>query len=623
MVTTKVVLFVWCSGQPSINSATLTRMTGTDLLEKLLVLRGITTVEDRKAFLHPQYDKLYDPMFMHDMEKSVTRIFSAIQNNEKICIYSDYDADGIPGGVIMHDFFKKIGYEHFTNYIPHRHDEGYGLHVAALQQLANDGVRLVITVDVGITAVDEVAQGNEFGLDIIITDHHEPLETLPPAYAIVNPKLGNYPDPMLCGAGVVFKLVQALLLCGRGYVATDSADVLACRTRSDAEIQKMQNADARTGFGFTHSALPVATIASIEQIPEGWEKWLLDMAGMATLSDMVPLQNENRIIAYFGMKVLQKTQRPGLKALFEKSGINLDYLIEEDITFSITPKLNAAGRMAHPMDAFRALATTDRRDAIIAAEHLSGLNDERKKIVARIMRDVHKRVAMRKTDGGLKNILVMGDPSWPAGILGLIASKIIEEYSVTTFVWGAEGDVIKGSARGIGDVPIVQLMQSCSQLLVQFGGHDDAGGFSATREHIHFLEAAFCEQYEKYKKQKPVEDQEKNNYDLELELSDVTMHNYHALRQMAPFGVGNPKPVFAFKNVVVDSVRQFGKTTEHLEVILVNKQTKIKAISWFATADSFTEKIEAGKSITLLGEFDFSVFRGKSELRLKIVDVIQ
>ncbi len=612
-------------------------MTGTDLLERLLVLRGITTTDAREAFLHPKYDQLYDPMLMHDMEKSVMRIFSAIEHGEKICIYSDYDADGIPGGVILHDFFKKIGYEHFINYIPHRHDEGYGLHVAALQQLANDGVRLVITVDVGITAVDEVARGNEFGLDIIITDHHEPLETLPPAYAIVNPKLlvqrnesevgVSYPDSMLCGAGVAFKLVQALLLCGRGHAATDSANVLACRTRSEAEIQKVQNADARTGFGFTHSALPVAATASIGQIPEGWEKWRLDMAGMATLSDMVPLQNENRIIAYFGMKVLQKTQRPGLKALFEKSGINLDYLVEEDITFSITPKLNAAGRMAHPMDAFRALATTDRRDAIIAAEHLSGLNDERKKIVARIMRDVHKRVAARKTDGGLQNILVIGDPSWPAGILGLIASKIIEEYSVTTFVWGAEGDVIKGSARGIGDVPIVQLMQSVSHLLVGFGGHDDAGGFSATREHIHFLEAAFCEQYEKHKKQKPTEGQEKNNYDLELELSDVTMQNYHALRQMAPFGVGNPKPIFAFKNVTVDSVRQFGKTTEHLEVLVSTPsyigrgKGVVKAISWFATADSFTEKIEAGKSITLLGEFDFSVFRGKSELRLKIVDI--
>lgn len=601
-------------------------MTGTDLLERLLVLRGITTTADREAFLHPKYDQLYDPMLMYDMEKSVARIFSAIENNEKICIYSDYDADGIPGGVILHDFFKKIGYEHFTNYIPHRHDEGYGLHVAALQQLANDGVRLVITVDVGITAVDEVAQGNEFGLDIIITDHHEPLETLPPAYAIVNPKLGNYPDPMLCGAGVAFKLVQALLFQFRavGNNAPRLPAELARKQESrETGNGSLEHASASDIAQSASSALSVATIASIEQIPLGWEKWLLDMAGMATLSDMVPLQNENRIIAYFGMKVLQKTQRPGLKALFEKSGINLDYLVEEDITFSITPKLNAAGRMAHPMDAFRALATIDRRDAIIAAEHLSGLNDERKKIVARIMRDVHKRVAARKTDRGLKNILVIGDPSWPAGILGLIASKIIEEYSVTTFVWGAEGDVIKGSARGIGDVPIVQLMQSVSHLLVGFGGHDDAGGFSATREHIHFLEAAFCEQYEKHKKQKPTEDQEKNNYDLELDLSDVTMHNYHALRQMAPFGVGNPKPVFAFKNVVVDSVRQFGKTTEHLEVILVNKQTKIKAISWFATPDSFTEKIEAGKSITLLGEFDFSVFRGKSELRLKIVDVIK
>ncbi len=594
-------------------------MTSEELLTTMLAKRGITSDTDRENFLHPKYESLFDPYLMHDMEKSVKRIYTAMQNNEKICIYSDYDADGIPGAVILHDFFEKAGYKNFCNYIPHRHHEGYGVHCDALTLLAKDGAKLVITVDVGIAAVDEIEYGNTLGLDIIITDHHEPLEVLPNAFAIVNPKLGLYPDRMLCGAGVAFKLVQALLARARE------------EELSSSNLREEKVASQRK-----------ASVA----IPDGWEKWLLDMAGIATLSDMVPLLNENRIIAYYGMKVLQKTQRPGLVSLFEKSGINLRHLTETDIVFSITPRLNAASRMAHPDDAFKLLATKNSKEGMVAAEHLSKLNDDRKKIVATIMRDVHKKIALRKQENALPSILVIGDPAWPAGILGLVASKIIEEYQLTTFVWGSEGESIKGSCRGVGDIGVVKLMQGVSHLFTQFGGHEDAGGFTATRETIHFLEDEFNKVYRGIKHEVSRQVMEVA-YDLELTLEDVTMENYRALRQMAPFGVGNPKPVFAFKNVIVQSVKQFGKTKEHLEVIVqegtrareeelsssnlreekVASQRKasvpVRAICWYAKPDSFTELIEDGKTITLLAEFDHSVFRGKEELRLMIVDVIE
>jgi len=551
-------------------------MTPDGLLEKLLTLRGYDTPQLRENFLHPNYSDMHDPFLLHDMEKSVARIFLAIKHNEKICVYSDYDADGIPGAVILHDFFKKINYENFCNYIPHRHDEGYGVHKGALETIAREGAKLIITVDVGITAVSEIEFGNSLGLEIIVTDHHEPLETLPNAFAIVNPKLGDYPDRMICGSGVAFKLVQAMIKKGA-------------------------------------------------EIPDGWEKWLLDMVGLATLSDMVPLVNENRTIAYFGMKVLQKNQRPGLRALFEKSGIDLNHLTETDIVFSITPKLNAASRMAHPDDAFKTLAAKNARDATIAAEHLANLNDERKKIVARIMKDVHKKVVARKLAGDLKQILVIGDPSWPAGILGIIASKILDEYNLTTFVWGSEGETIKGSCRGVGDVSVVKLMESIAHVFVQFGGHEDAGGFSMTRETIHFLEEELCNVYPLALRALPLKGGDtvpSENYDLELNISDVTLENYQALRKMAPFGMGNPTPIFAFKNIIIESVRQFGKTSEHLEVVVRSGNDLVKTISWYATPESFSEKIEQGKTMTLLGEFDFSVFRGKSELRLKIVDFL-
>ncbi len=568
-------------------------MTPEVLLEKLLTLRGYGDPVLRDQFLNPKYDAMHDPFLMDDMERAVNRIFSAMEKNEKICIYSDYDADGIPGAVILHDFFKKVGYVNFSNYIPHRHTEGYGVHQAALKQLADEGAKLVVTVDVGITAVTEVEYGNSLGLEIIVTDHHEPLEVLPAAFAIVNPKLGEYPDRMLCGSGTAFKLVQGLIL------------------RAPSALSRLQNsATPQTGFGFE-------SIGRCAEAMPGWEKWLLDMAGLATLSDMVPLVNENRIIAYLGMKVLQKTKRPGLVALFQKAGINLSYLIEDDVVFSITPRLNAASRMAHPDDAFKTLSTTNPREAAVAAEHLSSLNDERKKIVARIMKDVHRKVSARKSSDDLKKILVIGDPSWPAGILGLIAGKVVEEYQVTTFVWGSEGEVIKGSCRGVGDISIVTLMQSVSHLLVQFGGHEDAGGFTATRETIHFLEEEFCKKYDETKHE--ISKQVMTiPHDMDLDLSDVTINHYRALRQMAPFGMGNPKPVFAFRNVKVESVRQFGKTTEHLEVGLGT----LRAISWYASPTSFTHPIVAGENITLLAEFDHSVFRGKHELRLRIVDVL-
>ena len=571
-------------------------MTPEVLLEKMLTLRGFFEPALRDEFLNPRYDHMYDPYLMHDMDKAVERIMTAIEKSEMICIYSDYDADGIPGAVILHDFFKKINYEYFWNYIPHRHTEGYGLHLDALQKIKDRGTQLLITVDLGITAVNEVLFARELGMDVIITDHHEPLEIIPDALAIVNPKLGSYPDRMLCGAGVAFKLIQALLKAPKKK-PFDAAE--AC-------LSEASSAGKEKGF-FEGAVNP------------GWEKWLLDMAGIATLSDMVPLVNENRIFAYYGMKVLQKTPRPGLVALFQKSGINLYHLTETDIVFSITPKLNAASRMAHPDDAFKLLASQNSVEGLVAAEHLTALNDQRKKIVATIMRDVHKKLIARKQTQDLPEILVIGDPTWPAGILGLVASKVVEEYNLTTFVWGSEGDAIKGSCRGVGDVSVVKLMQGIAHLLVQFGGHEEAGGFTTTREQIHFLEEAFNTIYKETKHEVSKQVHE-IVFDSELELTDVTMAHYRALRQMAPFGMGNPKPVFAFKNITIEQVNQFGKTKEHLELVL---SSRVRAISWYARPDSFTAPIEAGKTMTILAEFDHSVFRGKEELRLMIVDVLE
>lgn len=552
-------------------------MQKTELQELLLKNRGITE-DEWDNFLNPNYEiGLNDPFLFRDMEKVVTRVLSAVENNEKIVVYSDYDADGVPGGVILHDFFKKIGYTNFENYIPHRHDEGYGLHLEAVEEFITLGVKLIITVDLGTTAVAETLRAKEGGIDIIITDHHLGQSELPEAYAILNPHLPGetYPFKELCGSGVAFKLVQAL--CAR-----------------------------------------------LEAIPLGWEKWLLDMVAIATLSDMVPLIGENRVLASYGLQVLRKSRRPGVQELFRKMKIDMTHLVEEDITFMLAPRLNAASRMDSPQAAFDVLSETDAVRARTLADHLTKINDSRKTLVATIMRDVHAKLEGRT----IKEVIVIGHSSWRPGVLGLIASKIVETYKRPAFVWGAgeeegtEVKVFKGSCRTYGGINVVELMTHATHSFASFGGHAEAGGFVVPHETVHFLEEHLVDAYNKVDRTTIVEAQTTYTVDTELPLGDVSIKTYTSLVPLTPFGLANAKPVFLFKDVLVQEVRQFGKTKEHLEIIVSDGKKIVKAISFFTTVETFSRPIQAGKPIDLVATFDMSYFMGRPELRLRIVDIL-
>lgn len=546
-----------------------------ELLDLLLKNRGITE-GNRDMFLNPSYkDGLHDPYLLKDMEKSVVRIFEAIEAKEKIVIYSDYDCDGIPAAVIMHDFFTKIGFENFSIYIPDRHDEGYGLHAEAITEFINSEVKLLITFDLGITAVDEVANAQAGGIDVIITDHHLPQAVVPRAFAIINPKQDGceYPDKMLCGAGLAFKLVCALI-------------------NKYGEYWK---------------------------ISDGWEKWSLDMAGLATLADQVPLIGENRVLAYYGLKVLQKSRRPGLVELFRKAGVKMENLNEEDITFTLAPRLNAASRMGSPMRAFEVLATTDVVEAKTIADHLAKINDERKQTVAHIMKDVKKALKIREE----KSLIVIGNPSWRVGILGLVASKITEEYKRPAFVWGSEGsDTIRGSCRGWGSVNLVEIMTKLPEnSLMAFGGHAGAGGFSVSHEEVHFLEERLLAVFDgiKDEKESPVDVQ----IDASITLDNVTAQNYAVIEKLAPYGMANPKPVFKFADVAVSSIKEFGKEKNHLEILFSNSRGwPVKAIAFFKDRESFGRSLTAGERVDLTATFEKSTFGGRTELRLRIVDII-
>ena len=546
------------------------------IVQTLLFNRGIVSSDDAEVFLNPDYDRdINDPFLIFGMDKAVERILQAVENKEKIIIYGDYDCDGIPGSVVMHDFFKKIEYKNFENYIPHRHKEGYGLNTGAIEKFNADGVSLIITVDCGITDIKEVELANSFDMDVIITDHHLPQEALPPAYVILNSKQEDdcYPDDMLCGAGVAWKLVCALL--------------------SKGNERKIFN------------------------VSNGWEKWLLDMAGLSTIADMVPLRNENRVIAYFGLKVLRKSPRPGLQKLLQKAKVGQVHLMEDDVGFMIAPRINAASRMGVPMEAFRLLATDDDIIAGELSDHLHNINNERKLTVATIVKSIKKTLNERE----LREVIVVGNPKWRVGVLGIAANNIMEEFGRPVFVWGREGsENIKGSCRSDGSVNLVELMSGTKDgFFIDAGGHEFSGGFSIDQKNIHMLEEELVSVYKKIKKENTSENK---IVDKELCLDDVTWSTYKEIEKLAPFGVGNSKPLFLFKGVEIFSMKTFGKEKNHLELKFKNSSGGIvAAIGFFMDENTFDISIEDKKKVNLVASIEKSMFRGRAELRLRIVDL--
>lgn len=563
-----------------------------DVTATLLLNRGIKTLEQAAAFLSPDYDAhTHDPFLMRDMDRAVERIYRAIKNDERVVIFSDYDADGIPGGVILHDAFKKLGFKNFENYIPHRHDEGFGLNSAAIAGFKESGAKLLITIDCGIADREEVAEAMSLGIDVIVTDHHFPTlvdgsseQDLPAAYAILNPKVAGcaYPEKMLCGSGVIFKLVQALF--------------------------KKHGEE----FG----------------IKPGWEKWLLDLVGIATLSDMVPLLGENRAFAVYGLKVLKKTSRPGLAQLFKKLRIKREHITEDDIGFSITPRINAASRMGEPAAAFDLLSTDDEALAGAYADALEHVNNERKGTVAALVKEVKKILSERNVEE--KKAIVIGNPSWRPALLGLVANSVAEEYGKPAFLWGRDGEgVIKGSCRsGRGSgASVLSIMQRTPASFIAYGGHSASGGFEVSDTGIHTL----AESLESAALQVSVESDPdlsglsggETAIDAHISLEDISWDLYRDVEKLAPYGVGNPKPLFLLRGAGVEAVKSFGKEGNHTEIAFRDLGgRKISAIQFFTPISSLPKHVVAGSSIDFVAHLEKSTFKNYPELRLRIVDIL-
>ncbi len=540
-----------------------------NLLEHLLLARGVEP-ESHEKFLNPDYvADSHDPYLLPDMAKAVDRILAAKKNNEHVCVWSDYDADGIPGGVMLSEFLRVMEIR-VTHYIPHRHKEGYGLNAEGIEELKSANVSLVITVDLGTTEVAHIAHAQTLGIDIIVTDHHLQPEVLPDVFALINPKMksSRYPFDGLCGAGVAWKLVQAILSKNRpeGYA-------------------------------------------------EGQEKWLLDLVGIATLSDMVPLVGENRMLARNGLLVMRRGRRPGLAALLKLLRISPATLTEDDITFMISPRINAASRMESPQAAASLLAATGEEEAKLLAAELNRINDERKGLVAATVREVNKHVA--EMDLEMSPLIVMGNPKWRPGILGLVAGKLVETHGKTVFLWGREGgDIIRGSCRAAPGVNIVEVMAAARGAFEHFGGHAASGGFELAQEHVHELPARLEAAY--LAVNAAGTGAVEVLLDRELDLAEINLA-MRDLQKLAPFGAGNAKPLFIFPNVSVGAVRAFGKTQNHLGLTLSRGTARTEGIAFFSGADSFNKKVEQGSKVDIVGHVEAD-WRGQP--RIRVVDVL-
>lgn len=557
----------WFLKQNDIDS--LTELVAPDFIKNILINRGVKTKEEAERFLYPDYGEARDPFLMLNMERAARRAVSAIKNNEKIIIYGDYDADGICGAAMFYSFFKAINYENFEIHIPNRYEDGYGLNFSALDEFAGKKVNLIITVDCGIRDIEETKRAAEFGMDVIITDHHLPQDEIPNAVAVIDPyqKNDNYEFKDLCGAGVAFKVVSAIL-----------------------KIEK---------FGLS----------------DGWEKWLLDLVALATIADMSELKDENRVLTHYGLMVLKKTRRLGLAALSKKAKVNLENITAEDIAYFLAPRLNAASRIDGANTSFELITSATSDIAEMMAAHIEEKNNERKKMVEAVMNEAQSKIDTNE------EIIILGNENWSAGILGASASRLMEEFNKPIFLWG-KGDAkeIKGSARSNG-VNLVELMKGANpDIFLDFGGHAFAAGFSLKPNTTEIFEKEIRIAFEKSEK---IAIENVLEIDNEMTLNDVSSENYEWLVKIEPTGKANPRPIFLFKNLQVHNIKSFGNGGLHLELTFKKPNgLPVRAIGFFMSSIWLSQsQVKIGDAIDLVASLDKNVFNSNIEYRLKIIDI--
>ncbi len=541
-------------------------------LAQILINRGYNDPKDAQKFLYSK-DITYNPYDMPDMEKAVKRIQRAIHSGEKIIIYGDFDADGVTSTTLMMQALQALG-ANVKPYIPHRVDEGYGLNTPALLKLAKAGVSLVITVDCGIRSLEEVAQGTAAGLDIIITDHHSLGPELPDAYAVINCKRPGYPEPMLAGVGVAFKLVQALIM---------------------AERTHKQNGHGK------YAGVPLHD--------------LFDLVALGTVADLMPLNHlENRVLVRRGLEVLNQAKRPGIRALLEVAGIQPGKVTATTIGFALGPRINAAGRLDHAMIAYRLLAAKTIEEAHKWANKLQELNIRRQDITRTAQQEISAQVTIDDQDN-IPLIFAAHDGLLP-GVVGLVAGRLTEEYFRPAVVMEKGDTESRASCRSIPQFDITSALDQCADLLVRHGGHALAAGFTIMNENITALQKRLTQMaHESLSGQtlSPTLD-----IDLEVDIHSLSETLAHELTLLEPCGNGNPPPVFMCRNVHVADYRTVGKDSKHLKLRISRaSQPPLDAIA-FGFGDWVSQMPER---IDIAFHLEINEWNGRRNLQANIQDI--
>ncbi|HAT74014.1 MAG: Single-stranded-DNA-specific exonuclease RecJ [Candidatus Moranbacteria bacterium GW2011_GWF2_36_839] len=544
------------------------------IILQLLKNRGLEMPEEIEKYFNFNYEKdLSDPFEIVDMEKAVERISKAIENQESVAIFGDYDADGVSSSAVLFETLTNLGLKKITCYIPDRQLEGYGMNEKAVEYLSEKKITLIITVDCGITNIAEVEKAKEMGIDVIITDHHHAPEILPKAYALINP---NIPDSgflfkSLAGVGVAFKLAQAL-----------------CQKQAPEKAEQL--------------------------------KWVLDLVALGTIADCVPLLGENRVLAKYGLIVLSKTKRVGFLEMFKVGRIDISENNIPDahkVAFQVAPRINAAGRMDHANVAYNLLIEKNPVLACDMALEVESNNQKRQKITAEIFREIQVLANNSFKD---KKFIFASSVHWPVGILGLVAGKIADEFKKPTIVLQRQETEFVGSLRSIPEINIIETLGKCSELLTRFGGHSQAAGVTVKPENIEkFYEkmSQLIEEELAGKEIIPVLD-----VDCEITLDDINWEFVAELKKMEPFGIGNEVPVFLAKNVIISDLRIVGNGSKHWKLSLMSTSgsPKIFDAIGFSLATKFPD-LKKDDKIEMVFNIQEDEWSGNKKIQLNLIDL--
>ena len=534
------------------------------LLATILVNRYIIEQGQIKKFLEPKRNDFYDPYQMPDMEIAVERIMKAIENEEKIIIYGDYDVDGITSVTVLKSFLEERGIK-VGEYIPNRLEEGYGLNKKAIDKIVKDGNQLMITVDCGISAIEEVDYANQLGIETIITDHHEPGNELPKAIAVVDAKRkdNKYPFRNLAGVGVVFKLIQALGM--------------------------------RMG------------LAEKEYLK------YLDIVCIGTISDIVPLVDENRVIVKLGLKLVEQTKNLGLKSIIQSSGYN--QIDSNTVSFGVAPRINACGRMGHQEEALKLFLATDENEVSELTQKLNEYNKIRQETEKNIYNEAVEEIEKNKLYD--KNTIVVMKENWHHGVIGIVSSKITELYFKPSILLCEEGENGKGSGRSIPGFDLYEALTKCKQSIDKFGGHSMAIGINIKKDKFE----EFKEELEKIAEEQNIKEIVPIlKIDAQIRLDDINKEMVESLKQLEPFGEENKMPVFAFRNLKINSIRALSEG-KHLKLTLKDNKNIVNAIGF--NLGELSNEYKIGDKVDVVGNLEINTFNGVSNIQINIKDIMK